>query len=89
MLSDETINDYIDERINNNYEIIMKSTEYKKKSKMYNKLYNYLYEKLSSEDKEKFEEILNIKGDIVGFEVYLSYLIGMHDQIKINKYNFK
>lgn len=71
--------EFINERINNNYHKLRKNKRRKDTVIEYDKLYNNLYKQLSTEQQEQLEELSDMKNSLTDFESCFAYKIGMLD----------
>ena len=73
----------IDKKIENAREIYLTTREYKKILKNLKTKYKNLTMKLNNIDKKELEEIKGLIYDLCGFDIHLSYKIGLIDGMKI------
>lgn len=84
MISD-SLNNFIDERLQSNYFLLQKNTDYVDLNNRFNSQYREFIKNLSDEDLRVLENIIDMKNCLLSEEVYLSYKIGFSDGIKFNK----
>lgn len=80
--------EFINERINNNYYKLRNNQKRKDIVNEYDKLYNVLYNELSKEQKKQLEELSDIKNSITDLESCFAYKIGLLDCLEFI-YSFK
>ena len=81
----DTFNSFIEDRLQNNYSSLLNNSEYVSLNVLYTNKYRDFVSKISAENKKLFEEIIDIKGNLLSEEIYLSYLIGFHDCFELKK----
>lgn len=82
---EEELEEFIDNRINNNYSLLTKSKKWQETNKEYDIAYEKLYQELTEKQQEGLEHILSIKNILLGYESNLAYQLGKNDTIKMLK----
>lgn len=81
----DALNSFIEDRIQDNYSILLNNLNYISLSDMYTNKYQSFMSKISSDDKVLLNELIDIKSSLFTEEIYLSYIIGLHDGFEFNK----
>lgn len=81
----DTFNSFIEDRLQNNYSSLLNNSKYVSLNVLYTNKYRDFVSNISAEHKKLFEEIIDIKGNLLSEEIYLSYLIGFHDGFELKK----
>lgn len=81
----DTFNSFIEDRLQNNYSSLLNNSKYVSLNVLYTNKYRDFVSNISAEHKKLFEEIIDIKGNLLSEEIYLSYLIGFHDAFELKK----
>ena len=79
---EEDFENFIDERINNEYHKLRQTKKWRETVKQYNTAYNSLCEQLNEKQKKQFDEIMDIKNLLMGCESQFVYRLGFTDFIK-------
>ncbi len=85
---EKDIEDFIDNRINNNYNYLTKTKKWQNTIKEFNSVYEKLYKELSEEQQEKLEKIIDIKNTLISYEDNFVYQLAKNDTITLLKVNF-
>lgn len=82
---EKEFNNFIEERINQNFSKLSSSQEFQKANHLFNSNYSSFYETLTLENKKKLEDLYAIINKINGYENCIAYKIGFSDSLKILK----
>ena len=75
----------IENRIQDNYSILLDNLKYISLNDVYTNKYQSFISKISDDDKTLFNELIDIKSSLFTEEIYLSYIVGLHDGFEFNK----
>ncbi len=81
----DTLNSFIENRIQDNYSILLDNLKYISLNDVYTNKYQSFISKISDDDKTLFNELIDIKSSLFTEEIYLSYIVGLHDGFEFNK----
>lgn len=81
----DTLNSFIENRIQDNYSILLDNLKYISLNDVYTNKYQSFVSKISDDDKTLFNELIDIKSSLFTEEIYLSYIVGLHDGFEFNK----
>lgn len=84
-MESDSLNNFIDDRLQDNYFLLQKKAEYVNLNNKLNSQYRNFVENLSAEDLRILENIIDMKSCLLSEEVYLSYKIGFSDGMKFSK----
>ncbi len=82
---DQALNDFINKRIDSNYDRLRQDKEWSTTNEEYKKFYNELYHKLPVEQKEQLDNIIDLKNNLIDYESVFAYRIGINDMLKLFK----
>ena len=82
----DDFNDFIEERINQNFSKLKSNNNYKKLNNLFNNSYYAFINNLNSKDKRELEDLYSMNNKISSYEIFLAYKIGFCDGIKLNNY---
>ena len=85
LMESDSLNNFIDDRLQDNYFLLQKKAEYVNLNNKLNSQYRNFVENLSAEDLRILENIIDMKSCLLSEEVYLSYKIGFSDGMKFSK----
>ena len=74
-----SLNNFIEERFQDNYASLLDNSEYIELSNDYNAQYRQLVKLIPDEDLKLVENIIDTKSHLLSEEIYLSYKIGFAD----------
>lgn len=80
----EELNTYIEERFQNNYNLLVNDFSYSNVTKLFNYKHKNFIKELSKEDIALLEDLLEMKNALASKEVHLAYRIGLNDGIKLS-----
>lgn len=81
----DTLNSFIENRIQDNYSILLDNLKYISLNDVYTNKYQSFISNISDDDKALFNELIDIKSSLFTEEIYLSYIVGLHDGFEFNK----
>lgn len=81
-----TLNNYIEDRLQNNYSVLLDNISYIELNKLYNSEYKHLSTLISNKDLKVVETLIDIKSRLLSEEVYLSYKIGFSDGFDLSNH---
>lgn len=79
---EEDFENFIDERINNEYHKLRQTKKWRENAKQYDTAYSNFYEQLNEKQKKQFDEIMDIKNLLNSCESQFVYRLGFTDFIK-------
>lgn len=82
---EEDFYDFVDNRINNNYNKLSKHHKWKNKNESFDIKYENLKKQLTEKQQKDLEDILNIKDLLCSYENTFAYSLGVNDTIKLIK----
>ena len=82
---EEDFENFIDERVNNEYHKLRQTKKWRETVKQYNTAYSSLYEQLNEKQKKQLDEIIDIKNLLNSCESQFTYRLGFADFIKTFK----
>lgn len=83
-MNTNTLNNFIEERFQDNYSLLLDNSDYIELSNDYNTQYRQLVKSISAEDLKLVENIIDIKSRLLSEEVYLAYKIGFADGFNLS-----
>ena len=83
-MNTNTLNNFIEERFQDNYSLLLDNSDYIELSNDYNTQYRQLVKSISAEDLKLVENIIDIKSRLLSEELYLSYKIGFTDGFNLS-----
>lgn len=79
----EEYRSFIENHIYDNFSKLRNTAEYSKEKNQYNSAITKLYDKLSKDQKEEIEKILNLHNSLHTLEIFFCYNLGITDGIKL------
>ena len=86
---EEDFANFIDERINSEYNKLRQTNKWQENLKKYDTAYSNFYEQLNEKQRKQFDEIMDIKNLLMSYESQFSYKLGFTDFIKSLKWFYK
>ncbi len=82
---DQALKDFINKRIDSNYDRLRQDKEWNTTNEEYKQCYDKLYHNLQGEQKEQLDNIIDLKNNLIDYESIFSYKIGANDMLKLFK----
>lgn len=83
-MNTNTLNNFIEERFQDNYSLLLEDSDYIELSNDYNTQYRQLMKLIPDEHLKLVENIIDTKSRLLSEEVYLSYKIGFADGFSLS-----
>lgn len=84
-MSSDIFNNYIEDRLEENYQSLLDNQHYLDLSRKFNFEYKKLCSVLSPNNKKDLDFLLDTKNKLLSEEIYLSYKLGLSDGFDLRK----